>query len=88
MPRIFVDILLILSLFIFPWWLVLILATIALFIFPAFYEILFLGVLMDSLYNAPIARFHQVEFVVTLVTAFLFVIAEILKRRLRFYTQR
>ena len=85
MRRILTDIVLILSVYIFPWWFVLIMAVIALAVFDTFYEILFLGIILDSLYNAPIARYHHVEFVVTLITVFLFIGAEILKRRLRFY---
>jgi hypothetical protein len=87
MPRILADIVLLVSVFIFPWWFVLMLGTVMLFIFPDFYEILFLGIVLDSLYNAPIARYHHVEFVVTLITVFLFILAEVLKRRLRFYSR-
>jgi hypothetical protein len=88
MKRILIDILLVLSAFIFPWWLALLGAALAVFYFSGYYEILILGIIMDSLYNAPIARFHHVEFVVTLLALFLFVIAEVLKRRLRLYGNR
>ncbi len=85
MRRIFADILLLISLFLFPWWAAMLFGVAGLFIFSSFYEILFLGIGIDSLYNAPIAPFHHFQFVITLLAVFLFVIAETLKRRLRFY---
>ncbi len=87
MRRILVDILLILSIFFFPWWLTLGLSLIALFYFDNFYEILFLGIGIDSLYNATIAIYHPVEFVATIIAIVLFVGVTILKNRLRLYSK-
>jgi hypothetical protein len=84
MRRIFADIVLFLSIFFVPWWLVVAFAVVGLFTFSSFYEILFLGIVLDSLYNAPIAPFRHFQFVVTLLCVFLFVVIEALKRRLRF----
>jgi hypothetical protein len=88
MYRVITDIALFISLFIFPWWFVVVLAVIALFFFNSYYEVIFLGVIIDSLYNAPIARFHGFEFVVTIAMVLLYILAEVLKRRLRFYNAK
>ena len=85
MRRILADIFLLISVFIFPWWLVLFLGALGLFLFRSFYEMLFLGVIIDSFYNAPIAPFHGFQFVAMLLSVFLFVTAQTLKRHMRFY---
>lgn len=85
MKRIGTDIFLCISLFIFPWWLVLLFAGIALFVFHDFYEIMFLGFALDSLYNIPTPHYHAVEFVVTIIALCLFVIAQVLKGRMRMF---
>lgn len=83
--RLIIDVFLFLGIFIFPWWFVFICAGCALFYFSSFYEILFLGIIVDSLYNAPIVAFLHVEFVVTILAIILFIFSEVLKRRLRIY---
>ena len=84
MRRMITDSVLVIAVFAFPWWLSMCAAAAALFFFDSFYEIIFLGIIIDSLYNAPIAPFHHFQFVVTLLCIFIFVGIEALKRRLRF----
>jgi hypothetical protein len=85
MKRILVDIFLFLAIFIFPWWLVVVFGVLALLAFSSFYEIVILGIVIDSLYNAAITRYHHIEFVVTIGAIFLFIVVEVLKRHLKFY---
>jgi hypothetical protein len=86
MSRIVIDILLFLALFMVPWWFVLVLAGIAVLYFDSFFEIIFLGFAIDSLYNASIPQYYAVEFVVTIIAMILFLTIEIVKRRLRWYS--
>lgn len=67
------------------WWIVLILAIVFLFIFPSYYELLFWGVLYDSLYGAPLASFFNFPYVVTLAAMVLFMISYFLRKRLLAY---
>jgi len=50
MKRIIFDILLFLSIFILPWWVVVILAFIGIFIYTQFYEFLGVGIIIYALY--------------------------------------
>jgi hypothetical protein len=83
MKRLLVDIFLIFLITYTPWWCVVITAFIAAIYFLSFYELLLVGIVLDSLYNAPTVSFLNFEFVITVATIFLFIFAEILKKRLR-----
>lgn len=83
--RIVFDCLLLFSVFIFPWWAFVALGVIGLLSFNFFYEMMFIGIVADSLYNTATPRFHGLEFVLTLVSSSLFIGIELLKRRLKFY---
>ncbi len=87
MKRVLVDIFLILSLFLFPWWITLAAGLIMLFIFDDFYEILFLGLGIDSLYNATIPIYYSFQFVSTIIAIVLFVGVTMLKNMLRLYSK-
>lgn len=49
--RIFLDLVLFLSIFFLPWWLTLIAAGIMVYIFDSFFEILVVGFVLDTLYG-------------------------------------
>jgi hypothetical protein len=85
MKRIAADIFFVFAIFIFPWWLTLLFATIALFFFNDFYEILFLGFALDSLYNTATPKYHSVEFVVTLIALCIFIVVHVIKGRVRMF---
>lgn len=85
MWRIIFDFILYVSVFLFPWWFALILAIVGLLLFRSFYEIIFLGIVIDSLYNASTHRFYGLEFIVTFISIILFTIIEMLKRRVRIH---
>jgi hypothetical protein len=82
--RIIFDVCLICIAFLAPWWGAAIMALIGLIIFDTFPEILILGIVLDSLYNAPISRFHSFQFVLTLTACFLFIAVKYAKSIIRF----
>lgn len=73
-------------LFIFPWWVGFGVAIIALLYFHNYYEIVGLGIVIDSLYNAPVERFYHFQFVITTVAIVLMIVVAYIKPRLRFYS--
>ncbi len=83
--RIIVDCILIISAFFFPWWIPMLAGLIAVFYFNSYYEIVVLGVIIDSLYNASVPRFYNIQFVLTLTSILVVFCVGALKERLRFY---
>ncbi|MES2436828.1 MAG: hypothetical protein V4519_02355 [Patescibacteria group bacterium] len=83
--RILFDCILGISIFFLPWWIPFLAACIAVFFLDSFYEIVVLGVIIDSLYNAPIVRFHNIQFVITFLALFVTLIGSFIKNKLRFY---
>lgn len=85
MKRIFFDIVLFLSVFIFPWWVGAILALLGMFLFKEFYEFLAFGVILYILYAIPgkVIIASQIWFHVILV--FIFVGIQFLRRRVILY---
>lgn len=81
--RIFCDIVLILSLFYLPWWLVAAMGVALLFYFKNFYEIIIIGVLADMVYGIPRKIFFDFEFINTVLAFILYFAAEKLKKFLR-----
>lgn len=88
MKRSIFDIALLLSLFILPWWCTLILAVIFLFLIEPYYEIIVVGFILDSLYNAPVGFLLHFQFVLTLFCLIMILLSDLLKRRLTFYDLR
>ncbi len=82
--RIISDIFLSISIFVLPSWFLLLVSIACLFIFENFYEILFLGVILDSLFGLP-ERFFPIPAVYTFLAVLLFVLVNFLKKHLRFY---
>jgi hypothetical protein len=85
MLRFIVNSILILSVFIFPWWVSGLLGLCALFYFHTFYEIVVLGLIIDSLYNAKVPHFLEFQFVVTIASILVLCISLYIKERIRFY---
>jgi hypothetical protein len=85
--RISIDCILIIAAFITPWWFVFIVGAILLFVFKTYYEFIVLGFIIDTLYNAPIAHFSNVQFIVTMSAIILVFISSSIKARLRFYNE-
>jgi predicted anti-sigma-YlaC factor YlaD len=81
--RMLADIIIFIAAFTAPWWIVFILAGMCLFIFEEYYEILFVGFIIDSLYGVKLT-WLTLPSVYLLIAAILFIIMNILKRRLKF----
>lgn len=73
------------SIFFFPWWYSLALLVAAIFYFTRYYEALFFGLLMDLVYAAEVTEFRGIVLVSFSAAAILFFLIEFLKRRLVFY---
>jgi len=86
MLRLFLNLCLLVSVFLFPWWLSVAFMGLLLITARA-YEIIFWGFIIDLLYGASIPRFMNVPFVFTLGSAALFCLVEYIKPRLVFYQQ-
>ena len=84
--RIILDILLLLSAILMPFWFTVIFALILLFYFERFYEIIPLFFLMDLLYGVPEQRFLGVVIVLTIISIVVYFLSGILKSKLRPYS--
>jgi hypothetical protein len=85
MLRFIVDSIIIVSAFLFPWWVAMIFALIAVFYFTSYYEIVVLGIIIDSLYNASVPHFLGFHYMLTLVSIIVLFISMYIRERLRFY---
>lgn len=69
-----------------PWWAAIALGLLGLIILPSFYEILLAGILIDSLYTPSSEHPLAVECIVSVIAIIAFIVIELMKRRLRCYT--
>jgi hypothetical protein len=76
-------ILIVVSPFLVPWWVVLILAIAALFLFDSYYEIVLIGIFCDVLYSSSHSFFGL--YGLTLMSCALFVVIGQVKKRLIMY---
>ncbi len=81
--RLVVDIILFLGTFVAPLWLLILLAILCLFVFENFYEIIIIGIIIDSLYGLP-TEFLPIPIIYTLSTSLLFIARAFLKKHLKF----
>lgn len=81
--RIILDILIASSIVMFPWWTSIILVVFGIFMFNSFYEALFFGLVMDSLYGVGRNLFFNLPFIYFLLSFLLIVIISWFKRKLR-----
>ncbi len=84
MKRIVADIILFLSLLLFPWWVSLLLGLFLAFQFRNFYEIILAGLSLDLLFDGSAGGFHFF-FLVLFFGAFL--VSFLVKEKLIFYTE-
>ncbi len=82
--RIIASACIILSIFVFPWWVPLLLACAAAFYFNYFVELIVVGAMIDSFYGSAVAGTHFPYFF-ALVTAIGYAVISILKKRLIMY---
>ncbi|MEO8637785.1 MAG: hypothetical protein ABI430_02705 [Candidatus Taylorbacteria bacterium] len=76
---------LMLSVFFIPWWVVLGLGICFLFYFDSFVEILILGFMIDSVYNVSSSHYLHFQFIISLLSVVLFVFSTQIKKRLTIY---
>lgn len=81
--RVIVDIILLVGTLTLPWWMVLPATILCLFAFKNFYEIFAVGFILDNLYGVT-APWLPVPFLYLFISAVLFVVVSLLKRRLKF----
>lgn len=72
------------SIFFLHWWITITIVLVYLFLFNS-YEVIFFGLVADSLYATPIAGFFGIEFLFTILFSILFIIAYFLKKKLIYY---
>ncbi len=82
--RVICDVILFCLVFLLPWWVSLILGLIFALSFENYYELLFLGIFIDSLYTTPLAFYHHFQFVISLFCAIVLLILVPLRKQLRF----
>ena len=68
MKRILIDLVLVLCIFVAPWWLTLGAAIVVAILIPKFIELPVLALCMDSFTSAPIERFYYFQFTLTLIS--------------------
>lgn len=83
--RILLDIVIVLSVFYLPWWISAILVAIGAFFFDKFYEIFFIGLLLDILYGVKTEKFYGVWFIFTVVFTLIYIIIKYFKKNIRSY---
>lgn len=83
--RLVADLIVFFSLLYMPWWATLILAILCLFMFEHYFEILIVGVALDSLYNTAWHGYTNVQFILSAICLIVYVISFPLKRRLTLY---
>lgn len=83
--RIFAFIVLGFSIFFMPFWVSVILAIIGMFYFSTYFEAILLFFLSDLLYGVKEEKFFDMIFVSFFLSLALFILIEILKKKLKFY---
>jgi len=82
--RVLFGIVLIISAFVFQWWISIILAILGLFYFNNLYEVIFVGIILDSLYGSGsnVIFFEDFNFLFTIVLLITFIFIEKFKTKL------
>lgn len=82
--RFCVDLLLVLSVFLLPWWLILLSACLFFFVFDRFVELFLLALLIDLLYGNATPHFGNSAFALSLLSVPLSVVLTVVRQRMRF----
>lgn len=86
--RIIIDLVLLLSVFFFPPIFPMLVALFFLYYFESFYEIIFLGLVIDSLYGRPVTSLYNFSYSMTFISSAFFISSIFIKKRLKFYSDR
>jgi len=84
--RIALNIMTLTSVIILPWWVSVIFILVLITRYRA-YEILFWGFLLDILYSSPIPSLLNTTLLFTIISLVVFILADITKKHLIFYTE-
>lgn len=84
MKRAIIDLCLFVAVLFLPWWLVFPLAFFVAFSLPYFFEIICAGLFVDSLFSVPRQELLGLRFALTLLALCLLLLAEFLKKKIRF----
>ncbi len=83
--RIFINGILLLSIFYLPWWSTAFFVLLGIFLFKNFYEAIFAGLLLDLLYGTGVKEFYGIWFVFAVSFSVFFILGERLKKNIRIY---
>ena len=83
--RIALDLLLLIGLFVFPWWASMLVVLVLLFYFKHFYEAIAAGIILDALYAAPIGTLSDFQLVFTLGAIVFVGVVAYIKTKIRLY---
>jgi hypothetical protein len=71
-----------------PWWLTFIVGAIGMLLFPLYFEALFIGVLLDALYNGgSVFLFSSIPFFYSLSFLLLFAFFEFFKSKVQYFSK-
>lgn len=85
MKRIFSDLLILISVFIFPPYLSALLTVVFIFIFPVFFESIIWAFIIDILYGGGLFWGHEFHYVFTFFVIIIFALSFKLKKQIKFY---
>ncbi len=85
MQRLLFDLLLFVSVLVFPWWLSLVLAIVGFFIFPKFIEYLICCIILFVLYSYKNGTFWSTNIFLAFFTTFSYLLMMFLKRNIIYY---
>ena len=78
--RIIIDLIIVVSVFVFPWWIPAIISVVALYFIDNFLEIIVVALIYDLLYSSPIGLFGGLQFPTTIVALAIYVAFSVLKK--------
>ncbi len=85
MKRVIFDIVLFISVFVFPWWISIPLAFVGIFVYKNFYEFIVSGVIIYSLFATPGGRIISSPIFFSLVIIFLYTIIQFIRSNIILY---
>jgi len=86
--RIFIDAALFLAVLFLPPIFPMVMALFLLYHYESFYEIIFVGLIIDSLYGRPLANLYDFSYLMAFISVALFISSVFIKKRLKFYSNR
>lgn len=86
MFRFFYGVLLFFGIFLFPFWIVFILALAGVFIFENYLEFFLVALLLDSTYGVPVEKFYGLSVAYLILSVPIYFLSSYLKNSIRAYT--